>query len=209
MARWLRTVTASYHPHDATSERLTLMSGRLATLSDMCTRHARWAAVAVVLVLVSVGDTWMASPRAAVPQQVLAPAGDIAPVHDPVAIKEKGTYYVFCTGGRNGQGVIPIRTSTDMRRWAAAGFVFESLPAWAAREIPRHETRGRQTLPSSTASTISIIRSPRSAAAIPPSGWRRREPSIDRAPTTDGSTRGWCCDSTRTRTTGMRSTPTS
>ena len=100
-------------------------------------RHPSWVALAVVLVLVSVGGTWRASPRAAVRQQVIALEGDIAPVHDPVAIKEKGTYYVFCTGGRNGQGVIPIRTSTDMRRWAAAGFVFESLPAWATREIPK------------------------------------------------------------------------
>ena len=106
-------------------------------LGDMHTRLPRWAAGAVALVLVSAGDTWRASPRAAAPQQVLALEGDIAPVHDPVAIKEKGTYYVFCTGGRNGQGVIPIRTSTDMRRWAAAGFVFESLPAWATREIPK------------------------------------------------------------------------
>ena len=73
----------------------------------------------------------------------------------------------------------------------------------------RPETRGRRTSPSSTASTISTTRSPRSAAAIPLSGWRRRGPSIHRAPTTAGSTRGWCCDRTRTRTTGMRSTPTS
>ena len=68
---------------------------------------------------------------------MLALDGDVSPVHDPVVIKEKGTYYVFCTGGRNGQGVIPIRTSTDMRTWKAPGFVFESLPEWAAKEIPQ------------------------------------------------------------------------
>src|SRR3990170_880945 len=61
-------------------------------------------------------------------QAVLALDGDLSPVHDPVVINEKGTYYVFCTGGRNGRGVLPIRTSTDLRTWKASGFVFESLP---------------------------------------------------------------------------------
>ena len=70
-------------------------------------------------------------------QELLRLEGDIAPVHDPVAIKEKNTYYVFSTGGRNGQGVIPIRTSTDLHKWKASGFVFESLPEWATREIPK------------------------------------------------------------------------
>jgi arabinan endo-1,5-alpha-L-arabinosidase len=70
-------------------------------------------------------------------QELLKLEGDVAPVHDPVAIKENHIYYVFCTGGRNGQGVIPIRTSTDLRTWKASGFVFESLPDWAAREIPK------------------------------------------------------------------------
>lgn len=80
---------------------------------------------------------WPERGTAATPsQEVLALGGDISPVHDPVVIKEKQTYYVFCTGGRPGQGVIPIRTSPDMRSWKAAGFVFESLPEWATREIP-------------------------------------------------------------------------
>ena len=58
--------------------------------------------MAVLLVLVSVGDTWRASPRAAAPQQLLELEGDVAPVHDPVGDQGTGTYYVFCTGGRNG-----------------------------------------------------------------------------------------------------------
>jgi arabinan endo-1,5-alpha-L-arabinosidase len=69
-------------------------------------------------------------------QEMLSLQGDLSPVHDPSAIKQGNRYYVFCTGGRSGQGVIPIRTSTDMRTWKAAGFVFESLPEWATREIP-------------------------------------------------------------------------
>ena len=69
--------------------------------------------------------------------QVLELKGDVAPVHDPVVIKERDTYYVFCTGGRRGEGVVPIRTSKDMRTWTMAGHVFESLPGWARKEIPK------------------------------------------------------------------------
>ncbi len=69
---------------------------------------------------------------------VLELAGDIEGVHDPVVIQEAGTYYVFCTGGgRGGQGIIPIRTSQDLLHWTSAGWVFDQLPEWAAKEIPR------------------------------------------------------------------------
>jgi arabinan endo-1,5-alpha-L-arabinosidase len=74
--------------------------------------------------------------RAGAAQSMLSLEGDVSPVHDPVVIREKGTYYVFCTGGRSGQGVLPIRTSPDLRTWSAAGFVFESLPDWVAKEVP-------------------------------------------------------------------------
>ena len=74
--------------------------------------------------------------RAGASQAMLPLEGDVSPVHDPVVIKEKGTYYVFCTGGRSGQGVLPIRTSSDMRTWKAGGFVFESLPDWVGKEVP-------------------------------------------------------------------------
>jgi arabinan endo-1,5-alpha-L-arabinosidase len=64
--------------------------------------------------------------------------GDTEGVHDPAAIKEGDTYYVFCTGGgRGGQGVIPIRTSPDLQHWTSAGWVFDKLPEWATTEIPR------------------------------------------------------------------------
>ena len=75
-------------------------------------------------------------PGAAVFQEVLQLDGDVAGVHDPSVIKEGNAYYVFCTGGRSGQGVIPIRTSTNLRTWKASGFVFDALPEWATREIP-------------------------------------------------------------------------
>lgn len=79
----------------------------------------------------------VASARRAVAQQVLPLSGDVAPVHDPTAIAAGDGYYVFSTGGRPGQGAIPIRTSADLRAWKTAGFVFTSLPEWAMREIPQ------------------------------------------------------------------------
>jgi len=70
-------------------------------------------------------------------QELLALGGDVGGTHDPVAIKQGGTYYVFVTGGRSGQGIIPIKTSTDLRTWKNAGFVMTALPEWAAGEIPQ------------------------------------------------------------------------
>jgi arabinan endo-1,5-alpha-L-arabinosidase len=87
-------------------------------------------AVGVVTVGVSVAPM-------AEPQELLSLSGDVAGVHDPSVIKEGNTYYVFCTGGRAGEGVIPIRTSTDLRTWKSSGHVFSALPEWATREIPQ------------------------------------------------------------------------
>lgn len=70
-------------------------------------------------------------------QQVLALSGDVSGVHDPSVIKAGNMYYVFSTGGRAGQGIIPIRTSTDMRTWKLAGYALAALPDWVAREVPR------------------------------------------------------------------------
>jgi arabinan endo-1,5-alpha-L-arabinosidase len=63
--------------------------------------------------------------------------GDIQGVHDPAIIKEKDTYYVFCTGRRpGGGGIIPIRASKDLRNWKLGGAVFERLPEWCNKEVP-------------------------------------------------------------------------
>jgi arabinan endo-1,5-alpha-L-arabinosidase len=95
------------------------------------------ARIALVVFAISVFAAGLTHRVGAGASQAMLPLeGDVSPVHDPVVIKEKGTYYVFCTGGRNGQDVLPIRASPDMRTWKAAGFVFESLPDWAAREVP-------------------------------------------------------------------------
>lgn len=92
---------------------------------------SRRASAALIALLGSVVLGAQAAP------ELLKLSGDIAPLHDPVVIRERDTYYVFATGGRRGEGVVPIRTSPDLRTWKRAGFVFPSLPAWAQREIPK------------------------------------------------------------------------
>ena len=69
---------------------------------------------------------WVSGPGSAAPKEpvVLKLEGDIEGVHDPVIIKQKDTYYVFCTGGgRGGGGIIPIRTSKDLVHWSEQQFV--------------------------------------------------------------------------------------
>ncbi|HEY0610675.1 MAG TPA: arabinan endo-1,5-alpha-L-arabinosidase [Chitinophaga sp.] len=54
------------------------------------------------------------------------------PVHDPVLIKEKDTYYLFCTG--NG---ISVYSSPDLQHWRKEAPVFSHPPEWAVKTIPR------------------------------------------------------------------------
>jgi arabinan endo-1,5-alpha-L-arabinosidase len=68
--------------------------------------------------------------------QLLELSGDLA-VHDPVMIKQGDTYYLFCTGGRRGRGVVSRFTSPDMRQWNRAGQVLQNLPDWVADEVPK------------------------------------------------------------------------
>lgn len=53
------------------------------------------------------------------------------PVHDPVMIKQDGTYYLFATG----RG-IRTWTSTDLVSWTVGKPVFESAPAWTTQTNP-------------------------------------------------------------------------
>jgi len=53
------------------------------------------------------------------------------PVHDPVMIREKDTYYLFCTG--NG---ISIFTSRDKQHWRKEAPVFDRPPEWAVKAVP-------------------------------------------------------------------------
>jgi arabinan endo-1,5-alpha-L-arabinosidase len=80
----------------------------------------------------------LAASAAAKEPALLTLTGDVEGVHDPVIAKDGPAYYVFCTGrAPGGRGLIPIRRSTDMRAWTLAGGVFERMPEWAAKEVPK------------------------------------------------------------------------
>ncbi len=51
-------------------------------------------------------------------------------VHDPVVIRENGTYYLFCTGPG-----ISMFTSADRNDWTYYGKVFNEIPAWTFAEV--------------------------------------------------------------------------
>lgn len=100
-------------------------------------RHSKIVGAICVAFLISALAIGFSRPGGAAPKppEVLKLEGDVTGVHDPVIMKCKDTYYVFCTGGRG--GVIPIRSSKDLVHWTNTGFVFEKLPDWATKEIPR------------------------------------------------------------------------
>ncbi len=52
-------------------------------------------------------------------------------VHDPVLIKEKDTYYLFCTG----KG-IKCFSSVDLKNWKAEPAVFPEKPIWTDKVVP-------------------------------------------------------------------------
>ncbi|MBO0329075.1 arabinan endo-1,5-alpha-L-arabinosidase [[Muricauda] lutisoli] len=52
-------------------------------------------------------------------------------VHDPVAIKEKGVYHLFCTG----KGISHF-VSSDMKNWEKLDPVFSEKPSWADTVVP-------------------------------------------------------------------------
>lgn len=53
------------------------------------------------------------------------------PVHDPVAIKCDGTWYLFSTGWG-----ISVYSSSDGKNWTQAGHVFDKAPQWALETVP-------------------------------------------------------------------------
>lgn len=64
-------------------------------------------------------------------QNVLTQQGAIRNVHDPVVIKQDGSYVLFFTGPG-----LPMRRSEDLVHWETAGQVFSELPDWAREEVP-------------------------------------------------------------------------
>lgn len=68
--------------------------------------------------------------------QNIMPVGTVLPtrqtsVHDPVMIKEKDTYYLFCTGFG-----ISVFSSKDLKNWRKEAPVFSKAPQWAVDTIP-------------------------------------------------------------------------
>ena len=53
------------------------------------------------------------------------------PVHDPVLIRQNGTYYLFGTGPG-----IAVWSSADRKTWKREQPVFASAPAWATQAVP-------------------------------------------------------------------------
>ena len=110
-------------PRDATARSAVRTPGKLI---------APFAAALLVLCAPALGQAQADGP---------APAGglsgDIAPMHDPVMIREGDTYYVFGTGMADDAGrLIAVRTSRDRRRWSAGAPSVTALPDWALKAVP-------------------------------------------------------------------------
>jgi arabinan endo-1,5-alpha-L-arabinosidase len=73
------------------------------------------------------------APTTGAPLPTAGTAGDHLriPIHDPVMIREKGTYYVFATGWG-----ITVWSSKDLKQWKPEKPVFAKAPAWAVEAIP-------------------------------------------------------------------------
>lgn len=52
-------------------------------------------------------------------------------VHDPVMIKQKDTYYLYCTG----QG-ISVFSSKDLKNWKSEPTIFKEKPTWVDAVVP-------------------------------------------------------------------------
>jgi arabinan endo-1,5-alpha-L-arabinosidase len=63
--------------------------------------------------------------------------GDLAPAADPAIIAEGGTFYVFTTGALvDREGLLPMRTSTDLQAFTYRGAVYPQIPAYATAAVP-------------------------------------------------------------------------
>lgn len=58
-------------------------------------------------------------------------AQNLPQAHDPVIIKQKGTFYVFCTGWG-----VSVLSSTDLKTWKKEKPVFSNPPEWAVKAVP-------------------------------------------------------------------------
>lgn len=53
------------------------------------------------------------------------------PVHDPVMVREKDTWYLFATGGG-----ISVYSSKDLKQWRKEKSVFAETPSWVKTALP-------------------------------------------------------------------------
>src|SRR5262245_47453098 len=58
-------------------------------------------------------------------------APETVPMHDPVIIRQDGTFYIFATG----QGIV-VWSSKDMVDWTREKPVFDAPPTWAVEAVP-------------------------------------------------------------------------
>jgi len=121
-------------------------------------------------------------------------AGDIAPTHDPVIIREGDTYHVYSTGlGDGPDRIIAHRVSRDLVHWEKAATPLAALPDWATRAIPGagnawapdiSRVGGRYRLYysistfGSNRSAIGLLTSPTLDPDKPGYGWRDEGPVV-------------------------------
>jgi arabinan endo-1,5-alpha-L-arabinosidase len=64
-------------------------------------------------------------------------SGATAPVHDPAILNDNGTFHLFATGNLgDAEGLLALRTSTDLSAWQLRGPSFRRLPDWTASAVP-------------------------------------------------------------------------
>ncbi len=63
--------------------------------------------------------------------------GAISPAHDPSILKDGDRYYLFTTGhAGEAAGLLPLRTSRDLRTWDLHGGSYTALPDWVRAAVP-------------------------------------------------------------------------
>ena len=75
-------------------------------------------------------------------------------VHDPVMIKQKDTYYLYCTG----QG-ISVFSSKDLKNWNPEPAIFNEKPVWVDSVVPDFKNHILTPFISSLFLLLSLLRS--------------------------------------------------
>ncbi|WP_294256645.1 arabinan endo-1,5-alpha-L-arabinosidase [uncultured Sphingomonas sp.] len=156
----------------------------------------RPASLALAL-LAAAGGATASAPRPA----PLVLEGAIAGVHDPAILQDGDTYYLFATGHLGSkQGLLPLRTSTDLRHWTLRGPSYAQLPAWVRTAVPGAtgiwapdiSKAGREyrlyyavSTFGKNRSAIGLATAPRVDPAAPAAHWTDRGPVVTSGPGDD------------------------